>query len=71
MPKKTETSFEDALKGLKDASADLRSGELDLDKSLERYEDGMRYLKECERQLKDAESRVALFEAELDAMEEL
>ena len=71
MPKKTETSFEDALKGLKDASADLRSGELDLDKSLERHEDGMRYLKECERQLKDAESRVALFEAELDAIEEL
>ena len=71
MPEKTKTSFEDALKGLKDASADLRSGELDLDKSLERYEDGMRYLKECERQLKDAESRVALFEAELDAIEEL
>jgi len=37
---------------------ELQSGEIDLDKSLKKYEEGIKIIKELETQLKSAENKV-------------
>ena len=52
--------FEAALAGLEEAVEALESGELGLDESLRRYEEGVRLLAHCQALLEGAERRVAL-----------
>ncbi len=52
-------SFELSLQELKKIVSDLESGELDLTGSLERYENGIRRLKECHEFLTLAEQKVS------------
>jgi exodeoxyribonuclease VII small subunit len=52
-------SFELSLHELKKIVTDLEGGELDLTSSLERYEQGIRRLKECHAFLASAEQRVS------------
>ncbi len=52
--------FEESLAGLEKAVAALETGELGLDESLRRFEEGVRLLGRCQTLLEGAERRVAL-----------
>ena len=54
---KTE-SFESALEQLKAIVADLENGNLSLDQSLEKYELGVKHLKNCYQALKSAQRKI-------------
>ncbi len=51
-------SFEDALKRLETIVAQLESGDVPLDKSIELYAEGDKLRTQCEARLKDAEARI-------------
>lgn len=52
-------SFESALEDLQRIVVELESGELQLTESLERYEQGIRRLKQCHQYLEAAELRIS------------
>ncbi len=54
--------FEDALKKLEGIVKELEDGELSLEKSLERYEQGVRLARFCNRKLEEAEKRVEMLQ---------
>tara|TARA_Y100000590_G_scaffold422195_1_gene526622 strand:+ start:22 stop:249 length:228 start_codon:yes stop_codon:yes gene_type:complete len=51
-------SFEESLKKLEDIVDKLDSGEIDLEKSVELYENGMKLKKICEEKLKKVELQI-------------
>jgi exodeoxyribonuclease VII small subunit len=53
-------TFEQALAALERVVQELEHGELGLSETLARYEQGVKYLKECYEQLTEAERRVEL-----------
>ena len=52
--------FETALERLEGIVHDLEDGDLGLDQSLERYEEGVKYLKLCHQKLKETEQKIEL-----------
>lgn len=62
----SDPSFEDALHRLADAVRQLEEGNLSLDDSLARYEEGIRYLSQCQKILENAERKIELLSG-LDA----
>jgi len=56
----TQPTFESALAELEKIIADLESGELTLDESLERYERGIKALNACRKVLSQAEQKIQL-----------
>ena len=57
---KSRVKFEDALSRLEAIVADLEGGDLTLDQSLAKYEEGVKGLKKCYEILRDAEKRVEI-----------
>jgi len=57
---KAPANFEAALEQLEQIVRDLEDGELGLDQSLERYEQGVKHLKFCHQKLKDTEQKIEL-----------
>ncbi len=55
-----ERSFEEALAELERIVHDLEDGELGLDESLARYEQGIALVRQCQGQLGQAEQRILL-----------
>ena len=55
-----EMKFEEALKKLEKIVADLEDGNLALDDSLEKYEEGIRLSKMCARKLEAAKKKVEI-----------
>ncbi|HEB51240.1 MAG TPA: exodeoxyribonuclease VII small subunit [Desulfobulbus sp.] len=55
MPKKT---FESALSRLEQITAELEEGELSLEKSLKKFEEGIELVRFCSSRLEEARSRV-------------
>lgn len=55
-----ELSFEDAIKQLEDIAVELEKGNLDLDKSVTKFEEGMKLAKKCSNLLEDAEKRITI-----------
>lgn len=53
-------SFEAALEHLEQIVHDLEDGDLGLDQSLARYEEGVKYLKFCHQTLKETEQKIEL-----------
>lgn len=54
--RKTKTStFEDSLKKVEDITSMLEDGDLPLQKRVEKFEEGIRLLKQCEKELKEVE----------------
>ncbi len=49
-------TFEDALEKLEEIVKELEKGDLPLDKSLEKYQEGMKLAKFCHEEIKNAES---------------
>ena len=62
---KGKMKFEEGLASLEAIVEELESGDLTLDQSLARYEEGVKVFKKCHEMLRDAERRVeALLKAE-------
>jgi len=55
-----EIKFEEALKNLEDIVTKLEAGDMSLEESLSKYEDGIKLSKICARQLEAAKSKVEL-----------
>ena len=55
-----ETSFEASLDRLEQVVHQLEEGQLGLSESLERYEEGVKHLKQCYRALEKADRRIEL-----------
>ncbi len=54
------SSFEQAMAKLEQTVARLEGGQLGLDESLAQYEHGIKYLKQCYRQLERAQRKIEL-----------
>jgi len=53
-------NFEEMIKELEQIAKELESGDLSLDKSVEKFEEGMEISKSCSKILEDAEKRISI-----------
>lgn len=65
-----EISFEEAMKQLEVISEELEKGDLDLDKSVAKFEEGMKLSKQCNKLLEDAEKRITILLKDGDTVKE-
>lgn len=68
--KEKEISFEEAMKQLEVISEELEKGDLDLDKSVAKFEEGMKLSKQCNKLLEDAEKRITILLKDGDTVKE-
>ena len=54
----TEDTYSDALRRLETIVAELERGGMDLEATLERFEEGSKLLERCQAELKEAEGRL-------------
>ena len=55
-----EVSFEDKMKRLEEIAVELEKGDLDLDTSVTKFEEGMKISKECNEMLEKAEKKITM-----------
>lgn len=55
---KVKESFEDSLDKLESVVAQLEGGSLDLDSSIKKFEEGIKFYKSCKIQLDKAEKKI-------------
>lgn len=53
-------SFEEAMKGLEQIATELEKGDLNLDESVTKFEEGMKLSKTCSEILENAEKRISI-----------
>ena len=53
-------SFEDNMKRLEEIATELEKGDLDLDTSVSKFEEGMKISKECSEMLEKAEKKITM-----------
>jgi exodeoxyribonuclease VII small subunit len=53
-----QIKFEKAMQRLEQIVEDLEKGELDIDKSLEIFEEGIKMSRECSKKLSEAEAKI-------------
>lgn len=53
-------SFEEMMQNLEAIAKDLESGDLSLDDSVKKFEEGMKISKECSKILEDAEKKITI-----------
>ena len=53
-------SFEEMMQNLEAIAKDLESGNLSLDDSVKKFEEGMKISKECSKILEDAEKKITI-----------
>ncbi len=53
-----EINFEEAMKKLEQITAELEKGDLSLDESVKKFEEGIKLSKECNKPLEDSEKRI-------------
>ena len=58
--KDKEINFEQAMKELEDIAVELEQGNLNLDESVEKFEQGMELSKKCNQILENAEKRITI-----------
>lgn len=58
MAEKKEKTFEDSVRELETIVSELESGELDLDKSIEKYTEAMKLIDFCEKKLNSASETI-------------
>ena len=70
MSKKNKTTaFEDAIQQLEHIVASLEAGDLSLEDSLTSFEKGIKLTHDCQKQLNEAEQKIALLIGEGDDMQ--
>ena len=57
---KEENNFEEKMKYLENLVAELEKGDLNLDESVNKFEEGMKISKECNDILQKAERRISI-----------
>ena len=57
---KEKVNFEETIKKLELIANELETGNLNLDESVEKFEEGMKLSKECTKMLDDAEKRISI-----------
>lgn len=57
---KEKISFEESIKKLEAIANELETGNLNLDESVEKFEEGMKLSKECTKMLDDAEKKISI-----------
>ena len=55
-----EASFADKMKRLEEIAVELEKGDLDLDTSVTKFEEGMKISKECNEMLEKAEKKITM-----------
>lgn len=60
MEEKNTMNFEEAMKGLEQIAGELEKGNLNLDESVAKFEEGMKLSKTCNDILEDAEKRISI-----------
>lgn len=60
MEEKNTMNFEEAMKGLEQIAGELEKGNLNLDESVAKFEEGMKLSKICNDILEDAEKRISI-----------
>lgn len=55
-----EINFEDTMKKLEEIANELEKGDLDLDTSVSKFEEGMKLSKKCNEILENAEKRISI-----------
>ncbi len=58
--KKEEMKFEEAMNKLEEIAKELENGELTLDESVSKFEEGMKLSKKCNKILNEAEKKINL-----------
>ncbi len=53
-------SFEEKMKKLEEIATELEKGDLDLDTSVSKFEEGMKISKECNEMLEKAEKKITM-----------
>lgn len=59
-------SFEEMMQNLEAIAKDLESGDLSLDDSVKKFEEGMKISKECSKILEDAEKKITILTKDSD-----
>lgn len=71
LQEKNTIEFEDAMKSLEQIASELEKGNLNLDQSVTKFEEGMKLSRICNKILEDAEKRITiLIKSEEDVTEE-
>lgn len=60
MEEDKDLNFETAMKQLEEIAAQLEKNDLDLDKSVEMFEEGMKLSKKCSEILENAEKKITI-----------
>lgn len=60
MKEKNTMNFEEAMKSLEQIAGELEKGNLNLDESVAKFEEGMKLSKICNDILEDAEKRISI-----------
>ncbi len=55
-----DINFEEAMKKLEEIANELEKNDLDLDKAVEKFEEGMKLSKKCSEILENAEKRITI-----------
>ena len=55
-----KSNFEDNMKKLEEIATELEKGNLDLDASVAKFEEGMKLSKECSEMLEKAEKKITM-----------
>ena len=53
-------NFEDSMKKLEEIVTELENGNLNLDESVKKFEEGMKISKQCNKILQDAEKKITI-----------
>lgn len=65
-----EDSFEESMKNLESIVEELENGNLNLDESVKKFEDGMKIAKKCNNILENAEKKITILLEKNDDFEE-
>ena len=58
--KEEEMNFEDAMKALEQIANELENGELSLEQSVDKFEEGIKISKKCNEILEKAEKKISI-----------
>ena len=65
-----KANFEENMNKLETIVADLEKGDLNLDDSVKKFEEGIKISKECNKMLEEAEKKITILLQEDDKIEE-
>jgi len=65
-----EVNFEEAMKKLEILAQELEKGDLDIDQSVQKFEEGMALAKKCNDILEKAEKRITILIQEEEGLKE-